>query len=291
MPCNLLLDTEFKNNNWNFINCSYDDGKLISAEKVFGVEQELILPDPTKLYLRCKYLVNDKSVKEIKIGIQNNKVLSIDKKFPKLNKWQHISLIDFAKQEKIKIHIIFESDSKHNVVYLKEPILTDLNHIHKSTWLKLILDRTIFYTSGYTYKNQYKEFVLSEYNSDFVNCNIESAKTGVIISENQNKEISLDAKFIDKHYYLIKLDFEEINQYGNLKFKYGALNSTRDNEQLYLIFKARENEPLKLLIEPNEVLPYQINLKHIMLLDITKMRLLKEDVPNLPFIGDSNETN
>ena len=291
MACNLLLDTQFKNNNWNFINCTYENGKLISTNKVFGIEQDLILPDPTKLYFRFKYLVEDKNIKEIKIGIQNKDVLHIDKKFPKINKWQYISLIDYAKQEKVKVHIIFESDKDVNEVYIKEPMLVDLHHLHRSTWLKIILDRTIVFLNGYTYNNLYKETELKETNEDFEECNIESAKTGVIISEKQTKEIKLDAKFIVGKYYLVKLDFEEINQYGNIRFNYGFLKSTRDREQIYLVFKAREDEQLKFVIEPKEELPYQINLKHIMIVDISRLKLLKEDIPNLPFIGDNNETN
>lgn len=284
MAYNLLLDTQFQNSTWTFINCSYSKGKLISTNKVFGVYQELVLPDPTKLYFRCKYLVQDKDIKEIKIGIQNKNLLSIDKRLPKANKWQSISLIDYAKQEKIKVHIIFESNKDINEVYVKEPMLADLNHLHRTTWLKLVLDRVIVFMNGYSYTNQYKESLLTESNTDFKNCNIEKAKIGVIISEKQNKEIKIDAKFIVGKYYLAKLDFEEINQYGDIKLQYGVLKSTRNNDQLYLVFKAKENECLNLLIEPNEELAYQINLKHLMIVDITKLKLLKEDIPYLPFI-------
>lgn len=284
MSYNLLLDSNFQNNNWNFINCSLQDGKLISTKKVFGIEQDLTLPDSTRLYFRCNYLTEEPDVREVKIGIQNKDILNVDIKFPRVNKWQHISVIDEAKQKNIKLHVIFESDKDVNEVQIKEPILVDLNHLGRATWLKVILDRTISYVSGYAYKNEYKEIVLSETNHDFKDCKVEGAKCGVIISEKEKKEIELDAKFIVNKYYLAKLNFEEINQFGNIRFKYGVLKSTRDNEQIYLVFKARENEKLKLEIESTDGLPYQINLKNLLLIDITKLRLLNEDIPYLPFV-------
>lgn len=285
MSYNLLLDTKFESGQWKFINCEYENGKLISSSKIFSVEQELILPDPTKLYFRFNYFTTG-NIKEIKIGIQNNKVLDIDSKFPKLNKWQHISVIDYAKQEKIKLHLIFESSVEKNIVYIKEPILVDLNHLKKSTWLKIILDRTINYLPGYSYTNEYKELELTEKNTDFNLLNKESGKVGLIIKENETKEIDLNAKFISNRYYLAKLDFEEINQLGNICFKYGFLKSTRHRDQVYIVFKAKENMPLKLIIEPNTELPYWLNLKRIMIIDITKLNLLREDVLNLPYIGE-----
>ena len=109
------------------------NGKLVSTNKVFGLEQELVLPNPTKLYFRCSYLVRDKNIKEVKIGIQNKDVLNVDIRYPKLDKLQHISVIDEAKQEKVKLHIIFESKVDNNEVVVKEPILVDLNHLHRAT--------------------------------------------------------------------------------------------------------------------------------------------------------------
>ena len=51
MGYNVLFDTQFKNehHNWKYVNCSYKDGYLISRKKVFGIEQEIVLPDITKL--------------------------------------------------------------------------------------------------------------------------------------------------------------------------------------------------------------------------------------------------
>jgi hypothetical protein len=85
------------------------------------------------LYFRINYIIDNISIKEVKIGIQNNDVLTINKKTPKLRKKQLISVIDNAKQEKIKLHIIFESDIDINKVQIEKPILCDLNYLGKST--------------------------------------------------------------------------------------------------------------------------------------------------------------
>ena len=53
-----------------------------------------------------------------------------------------------------------------------------------------------------------------------------------------------------------------------------------------MLFRANDDTQLKLIIEPTDVLDYQINIKHIMIIDITTMKLLKADIPYLPFIGE-----
>lgn len=285
MSYNLLLNTEFKNNsNWKYINCEYKDGYIESNSKVFGIEQELILPDPTKLYARITYKIDSISIKEVKIGILNGDVLNINRRVPKYKREQKISVIDIAKQEKIKVMIIFESTKDINRVYLKEPLLIDLNYMNKSTWLKLILDRTVHYIGGYTYENIYNTSEIKPDSIDFIEYGLEDAKIGSIISLKETKEIEISAKFIINSYYLIKLDFEEINKFGKVYFKYGVIKSVIINDQTYLVFKADSTNKLKLILESEDVLPYQINLKHILLIDITKLNLLKADIPYIPFI-------
>ena len=84
--------------------------------------------------------------------------------------------------------------------------------------------------------------------------------------------------------YPSKLDAYKAGMKSSTYFKYGVLKSSYiDNEQCYLIFKATTDK-LILNIEGNDVLDYQVNLKHLMIIDITKMRLLKSDIPYLPFI-------
>ena len=284
MSYNLLLDTKFDTNNWKLINCKIDNGVLTSSKKVFGIEQELILPDPTKLYYRVTYKILS-PIKEVKIGLQNGSTLEIDKQIPKLNKMQTISLIDYAKQEKIKVHIIFESDKDINRVLIKEPMLCDLNHLHKATWLKIILDRVLKFRSGYQYSNLYKDKELLPNSEDFKDIVLEKAKIGSILKTKENIEVTLNAKFIKGNYYLVKLDFEEINRFGNIYFQYGVLKSNRYvPEQIYLVFQYNDDKDVKLYIDANDVLNYAINLKHILLIDITKMHLLTEDISYLPFI-------
>ena len=84
---------------------------------------------------------------------------------------------------------------------------------------------------------------------------------------------------------MVKLDFEEINKFGDIYFQYGVLKSNKEiDEQIYLIFKYNEDKDLKLIIEANDIFEYGVNLKHILLIDITKMHLLAEDIKYLPFI-------
>ena len=285
MSYNLILNSSLEDTvNWKLINCNLDNNILTSNKKVFGIEQELILPDPTKVYFRVNYKVLN-PIKEIKIGIQNGNILGINKQTPKLNTFQKISLIDIAKQEKIKLHIIFESEEDVNRVLIQEPILVDLNHQKKSTWIKPILDRVIKYRSGYQYTNIYDNREITKGLEDFKEINLEKAKVGSIISTKENIEINLNAKFIKEHYYLVKLDFEEINRFGNIYFKYGFIKSKREiTDQIYLLFKGNERDNLKLIIESNDVFNYELNLKHLLIIDVTKMNLLKEDIPYLPFI-------
>ena len=287
MSYNLLIDTQFKDNyNWKYINCKYEEGKLVSTNKVFGIMQELILPDPTKLYARITYKSLSPHIKDIKIGIQNKSTLNISTKIPRYNKEQKLSVISIAEQEKIQVHIIFESNIDINEVEIKEPILIDLNYMHKSTWLKLILDRTVHFIDGYSYTNEYPISEVKSTAEDFIDCNLEAAKIGSIIKVDDKKEIELKAKFIINKYYLVKLDFEEINQLGDMYFKYGVLKSTKLKDQLYLVFKAFDNNTLKLVLESTDVMPYKVNLKHILITNISHLKLLKTDIPYLPFIGD-----
>lgn len=282
MSYNLLLNTEFKeNHSWKYTNCKYENGKLISNSKVFGIEQELILPDVTKLYARINYLIIKGNIKDVYIGIQNKDVLNVDRKAGKLNKKQKISVIDVAKQEKIKFQLIFESEEDINEVQISEPLLIDLNYLHKSTWLKFILDRTVHYISGYTYQNEYK---VSEIKPKDFDIGLKDAKIGSIISTKENIEIELEAKFNDKAYYLVKLDLEEINQFGKTYFKYGVIKSTNIKDQCYLVFRANQKDKLKIVIEANDILDYKVNLKHILLTNITKLNLLKSDIPYIPFV-------
>ena len=286
MSYNLLLNTSFTDtNHWKFINCSYKDGVITSNKKVFGIEQELILPNPTKLYFRWNYLSLSSSIFDVKIGIQNKNILNVDKKTPKVNRKQFISLIDIAKQEKITLHLIFESKEEINRVQIENPILVDLYQIHKSTWLKWALDRKVFFVNGYNYINEYNCNEITRDSKDFKGIQLVEGKIGSIISAEKNISIELSSNLKENHYYLAKLDYEPINEFGRVEFKYDVIESTQiDNEQLYIIFKANNKDKLILNIISDDIISYKVNLKHMLLIDITKRKLAKNDIPYLPFV-------
>lgn len=285
MAYNSLLDTEFINNKWEFINCKYESGVFVSNSKIFGISQELVLPNKSKLYLRTKYRTYNKGIFSVKVGIQYGDRLSINQRVPDFNKLQQISVIDEVKTEKVKLHIIFESIEDINKVSIYEPLLVDLNTVGKSTWVKCILDKTLSFREGYSFTNIYKSGEIKPTFEDFSNINLEDAKIGSIINTNSNIDVTLNAKLIENHLYLAKLDFEEINRFGDIYFQYKFLKSSKlDNEQSYLIFKADGENNLKLCIDSNDIINYKVNIKHILLIDITRMRILKSDIEYLPFV-------
>lgn len=283
MTYNLLFNTEFKDlGNWEFINCEYKERYLISTNKVFGIKQKIILADATKLYLRCKYNILNSSVFKIYIGIEVNGKLYINKQWTKKNREKLISTVEDSQEEIITIHIIFESEENINKVYIREPLLCDLNRFHKSYWLKFLLDKTIKYRYGYTYDNllDYSEIKPEIFN-------LEKAKIGSIITTKEKISLKINAKLFRDKRYLCKLDYLPISDIGKIYLNYGMLRSKDfNNEQCYLTFKAQDNIDLYLIIEPNDILPYQINLKHLLLVEIDKLGIDSNDIPYLPFIGE-----
>lgn len=281
MTYNLLFDTEFKDlSNWEFINCYFSHNQLISTNKVFGIKQKVILADATKLYLRCKYNILNSSIFKIYIGIEVNGKLYINKQWTKKNKERLISIVEDSQQEIITIHIIFEAEEDVNEVYMKEPLLYDLNRWHKAYWLKFLLDKRIKYDYGYQYKNllDYSEIKPEVFNLD-------NAKIGSIISAKEKISLKIDAKLFRDKRYLCKLDYTPINNLGKVYLSYGVLRSKDFNsEQCYLSLKAQDNIDLYLIIEPNDILPYQLNLKHLLLVEIDKLGIDGNDIPYLPFI-------
>lgn len=73
MSYNLLLNTNFNNKkdikHWKLVNCEFKNGYLISNDNIFSIEQEIILPDPTKLYFSMDYICFDKNITSIYCGI------------------------------------------------------------------------------------------------------------------------------------------------------------------------------------------------------------------------------
>ena len=285
MSYNLILNSKLESeHNWKFINCKLENGILTSSKKVFGMEQELVLPNLSRLYFRVKYKTFC-NIKEIKIGIQNNNELEVNTQVPRLNKLQSISITDAAQQNKIKLHIIFESENDVNRVMVQEPLLVDLNHLNRSTWMKSILDLITKYRTGYNYTNEYPTGEITSKLKDFQDIVVDDGKVGVIVKTKTNIEIPLSVKFVNGHYYLVKVHYNEINRFGQTLIKYGIIKSRKIVEdQAYLTFKANDLDSLILSIESNDVLDYKVNLQHMLITDITKMNLLKEDIPYLPFV-------
>lgn len=286
MAYNLLFDTEFKSkdNYWNFINCKYRDGCLISKDKIFGIEQEIVLADITKLYFRFNYKVLSSSINKIYAGIQVGDKLYVTKKWAKYDVEQLISVVENAEEEKIKVHIIFEcereSETLEERVKIEKPMLADLKRLHKTTWLKFLLDKTVKYVPGYLYKNllHYSEIKPRIYN-------LEQAKVGSIISTQEQLKLRINAKLYKGKRYLLKLDYIPINELGKLFLNYGVMKSTTYNkEQEYLLFRCTGDYELAINIEPNDVLPYQLNLKHLMLIETEGVGIELKDIPYLPFI-------
>ena len=282
MAYNLLFDTEFKSNNnyWKFINCTMEDNYLLSNKKTFGIEQEIVLADITKLYFRFNYKILSPNITKVYAGIQVGDKLYVNKKWAKLELNQLISIVENAEEEKIKVHIIFEADAGISKVKIEKPLLVDLKRIHKTTWLKVLLDKTIKYVVGYSYKNllEYSEIKPEIFN-------LEKAKIGSIISTQEQVKLRINAKLYKGKRYLIKLDYIPINELGKIFLNYGVMRSTTFNkEQEYLLFRCTGDYELAINIEPNDVLPYQLNLKHLMLVETEGVGIELKDIPYLPFI-------
>lgn len=285
MSYNLLLDTNFIGNNWKFTNCVYDNGMLISNKKIFGIEQELTLPKSNKLYFRSTYKSLNCEIFNVKIGIQSRNKLDINQRAPKYNTKQDISVIDTIDEKTIKVHIIFESLQDYNKVMIQEPLLVDLGIVHKYTWLKSILDKKLKFRAGYSYDNLYEKGEIDNTLFECIDIPVEKGKVGSIITTSDKNIVPLKIDIIPNHYYLCKLDYEEINKFGNTYLQYGSIISeSLSDTQQSLIFRADTSYQLNLMIENTCELPYCVNLKHILLIDITTLGLMKDDILTLPFI-------
>ena len=278
MRYNLLLNTSFNDlSTWECVNCTYKDGYLYSTSKVFGIEQELTLPNISKLYFRTEYKTETASVTNIKIGVQSNKVLDINEQVPKYNKLQTISLIDIPKSPVIKVHIIFESSISNNKVFIQHPILVDLNRLNMNTILRWKADKVVKYREESTYQN------LLNYNKITVN-NFETTGNGTIVKTLEPLHIDIDYKLERDKHYLLKISYNDVNDLGNTYIRYGVLKSVKVENQSYLVFKATADKELSIDIVPNDVLPYVVNLKNILLIDLDTVTIDKEDVLFLPYI-------
>lgn len=291
MSYNLLLDTKLSkiDKHWKLTNCIYENGYLISNANIFSIEQEIILPDPTKLYFGLDYICLDKNIKFIYCGIQINNILEANKKIPRLHKRKRISVVDNSKgAEKIKVIFICETVKPGSKIYIDSPLLVNLSY-HDKDWLpRWYLNKTLDYRYGYNYENCYsKGCEIQLDNEDFTSAGTktEQGEIGIICHVKKHDWFRLTHNFIPDRYYLIKLDFEEINNYGYISASYGETNANLiKNDQLYIIFKANASDTFKIFLDNEEELPYLINLKRILVIDLTNLKIDEDDIIHLPFI-------
>lgn len=289
MSYNLLLDTNFQKigNRWKLTNCTYDNGYLISNSTLYSIEQLINIPNPTKLYFSIDYICLDPNIKNVWVGIQSNSILEANKKKPKLHRRSRLSVIDDIKVETIKLIFIVEAKTKNTKIYIDSPLLIDLNYLGKSYWTKWVLDKQLKFRQGFCYQNIYKQNEITLSNSDFQTSNLDrvQAKSGIIVTLNPTKCSTIISCNLNRDsYYLAKLDYEEINQYGQIYFKYGEILSENINkEQIYIIFKFNGNN-LHLILENDQELKYSVNLKHLLIVKLDDLNIDMGDIPHIPFV-------
>lgn len=289
MSYNLLFDTEFKNINsyWNLQNCTYQNGYLISNSHIFSIEQEITLSQATKLYFSLDYICFDSNISKIYCGIQINNTLEVTVKKPRLHNRARISVVDNSQlAQKIKIKFIVESKVTNSKIYIDSPLLVDLIQHNKEWWPKWVLNKTLDYRFGYTYKNILdNDKLINNIFSQSLN-KVEEAKTGVIIHVIKDDCLSINANLDANRFYLMKLNYQNINDYGKAMLKYDQTNSIElNNQQLAIIFKTlNQLDTIKLTLAKEVDLPYLINLKQLLLIDITDLKLDQDDIAYLPFI-------
>lgn len=291
MSYNLLIDSELQNTDksWTLVNCSYDNGILTSNRKIFGIKQKLILPNTTKVYYRFNYKLFN--LCRVKIGIKVKDTLTIMEQHPsKTNINRLISIVKTVEDEEIEIHLIFESDNNLNKVEIFQPMLIDLNRFNIAFKIKTWLDRKIKYRKSYSYENclEYpvinkkaldKGYWLSE--GDY---KIDTSSHGILLTIKDQLKIWQETKLEIGKYYLFKLDYKALNNFGNIYLSSSKLTGYDGIEQLYVVFKYNgKNIPI-INIKANQELPFLVILKRALLIDISKLNLQKEDIWRLTYI-------
>ena len=278
MNYNKLLDTNFKGLNWKFINCEHIDGYLLSNDKIFGITQELTLHELNKLYFRIKYKTDNYGIKQLSAGIHIGETLEGDIQKCAVKKWKTLSTIVLPNSNKIKVTIIFESEVKINKVYIKELLLVDLKAINKENWLKHFLDSTLYFKHGYYFKNM---LYLSDLKLEDTETIV--AKQGFVISTLEPLETIIDLNLTNNRIYLIKINYVEGNDVGKTFLKYGNKYSDNTDNQAFMVFRYKDSLKMTLNIIPNNIINYIVNIRNILLIDVTDLNLDAEDIPYLPY--------
>lgn len=219
MSYNLLLDTNFQkiNSRWKLTNCSYDNGYLIGASKLYSIEQSITIPDITKLYFSLDYICLDPNIENVWVGIQSDSLLEINKQSPKIHKRVRLSVITIPKTETISVKFIIEAKEDASKIYIDSPLLVDLECLGKEYLPKFYLDKYLKFRHGYIYSNEYKENELTLNNGDFKNgfLVLSKAKVGIMATLKSGDAFSnMECNLKEGSYYLVKLDYKEVNKYG-----------------------------------------------------------------------------
>lgn len=289
MSYNLLLDTNFSkiNKHWKLTNCTYKNGYLISNSSVYSIEQQITLPDPTKLYFSFDFIAFDKNIKKVYVGIQQQDLLESSITKPKYNKRVKLSVVYPVMYETVTVKFIVEAKTEDTKIYIDSPMLIDLCEQNKAFWAKWMLNKALDYRYGFDYENIYKECELTINNNDFKSSctDVEKADTGILAYIKEKDWFKLNFKQQQGRYYLVKLDYEQVNDYGELFLKYGETVSQQiDKEQAYIVFRSDGINDVRIKMINNEKLDYIVNLKHILIVDITEQNFEEQDIPHLSYI-------
>lgn len=290
MSYNLLLDTNFRSidKHWKLTNCEYKDGFLVGNSTTYSIEQEIVLPDPTKLYFSFDYLCFDSNIKYVYCGIYHETgCLEATRKKPRIRKRKRVSVVDQLVTEKVKVMFIVEAKTADTRICIDSPLLVDLTYQSKDGWPKYLLNTILDYRKGYDYTNLYgvSEIPLDsiDFSSPFTQT--EEGTVGILAKVTENDWFKISYDFDPGKTYLVKLDYQEINNYGDTYLQYGEIVSVDiDKEQLYILFRADSQNEVKLHMKNAEKLPYLLNLKHIMIIDVTNLKIDEDDIKHLPFI-------
>lgn len=290
MSYNLLLDTNFNKTcrQWKLTNCEYKDGYLIAKDNVYSIEQRIVLPNPTKLFFSMDYIAFDKNIKKIYVGIQCQDTLHCNLKRAKFNKSVRQSVVYPIDCEEIVVKFIVEAKTKDTKIYINRPMLIDLSEQGKELWSKWILDRTIDYRYGFDYDNLYCQSEITLDNQDFSSpyTTIEKANVGVIATITESDWFNISIPMEKGRWYLVKVDLEQINQFGDVYLQYGEKTSeyVGCGDQLFIHFVCDGNHNVKVHLKNQEQLAYLVNFKRVLAIDMTNKVIEEKDVPHLPFI-------
>lgn len=200
MSYNLLLDTNFCQieKHWKLTNCEYKDGYLVGNSKVYSIEQEIVLPDPTIVYFSFDYLCFDTNIKKVYCGIQHeNGTLEAVVKTPRIRRRKRISVVDKLSTEKVKVIFIIEAETETSRIYVDSPMLVDLVYQRKATWTRSFLNTVLDYRYGYEYTNEYHMSEIQLDSEDFSSpyTNTEKGKIGILAKVTENDWFKLNHPF------------------------------------------------------------------------------------------------